>query len=301
MWFIVNPKSILEESQLNPNIKNENENYVLSLNDIIKLGRVKFAITDVNINGSLKSIVDSNSNPIFNFILDYDTNINDEEICCIYCLENDSANGPLINICKCSISMSVHYECIKKWINRKLIVYRNKSGNVISYIMKSFNCTICKSPYPCKHYLIILLVRLRRNNIINNLIDYLRPQGKNYIILESLDQLKEGNNSKSIHIITLEDNKKITFGRGQEADIKIYDISVSRMHGAISLVKDKKILLQDLGSKFGTLVLLQKRIFVGNKKISLQIGRSYIEAKSIPNSMNIVYKDEIRRLEIKNE
>ncbi len=125
--------------------------------------------------------------------------------------------------------------------------------------------------------------------------------GKNYMIIESLDQMKEGNNYKSIFVIILEDNKKITFGRGQEADIRISDISVSRMHGAISLVNENKIFLQDLGSKFGTLVLLQKRILIGNKKISLQIGRSYIEAKSIPNRMLIEYKDSQKMLELKNQ
>jgi pSer/pThr/pTyr-binding forkhead associated (FHA) protein len=124
--------------------------------------------------------------------------------------------------------------------------------------------------------------------------------GKNYMIIESLDQMKEGNNYKSIFVIILEENKKITFGRGQEADIRISDISVSRMHGAISLVNENKIFLQDLGSKFGTLVLLQKRILIGNKKISLQIGRSYIEAKSIPNRMLIEYKDSQKMLELKN-
>jgi hypothetical protein len=154
MWFIINPKSILEESQHNPHIQNENEKYVLSLNDIIKLGRVKFVITDISINDSLKSIEDSNSKSIFNFILDYNVDILDEEICCVICLENDNKNnGPLINICKCSTSMSVHYQCIKKWINNKLTVFRNQNKNVISYMMKSFNCTVCKTPYPCKLYL----------------------------------------------------------------------------------------------------------------------------------------------------
>lgn len=42
-----------------------------------------------------------------------------------------------------------------------------------------------------------------------DIIDLLRPQSKNYIILESLNQLKEKNNYKSIQVITLKENERI--------------------------------------------------------------------------------------------
>ncbi len=42
-----------------------------------------------------------------------------------------------------------------------------------------------------------------------DIIDYKRPTDKNYIILESLNQLKDNNNYKSIQVITLEEGVKI--------------------------------------------------------------------------------------------
>jgi hypothetical protein len=52
-------------------------------------------------------------------------------------------------------------------------------------------------------------VRIRSENTFYDIIDYVRPENKNYIILESLNQLKDNNNYKSIQVITLEENEKI--------------------------------------------------------------------------------------------
>lgn len=127
-------------------------------------------------------------------------------------------------------------------------------------------------------------MRFRQKEITQNLIDLVRPSGKNYMILESLNQVKDGNNYKSIHVIVLEPNSKIVMGRGHEADVRINDISVSRLHGTITLGDDGKILLRDLGSKFGTLALIQENFRCTDKKVCLQIGRSYMEVKCCPLS-----------------
>lgn len=113
---------------------------------------------------------------------------------------------------------------------------------------------------------------------IFDLIDIERPQDKNYIILESLNQMKENCNIKSIHVIILNDDN-VTIGRGHESDVRINDISVSRSHALLKYNKDSgRLLLRDLRSKFGTLVLLKRPIEIKEKKIQLQIGRTYIEA-----------------------
>lgn len=125
-------------------------------------------------------------------------------------------------------------------------------------------------------------MRFRHNNVTQNLIDLSRPIDKNYMILESLNQVKDGNNYKSIHVIILEPNNKIVMGRGHEADVRINDISVSRSHGTITLGDNNKILLRDLGSKFGTLALIQENFKCTNKKVCLQIGRSYMEVRCCP-------------------
>jgi len=156
-----------------------------------------------------------------------------------------------------------------------------KKKTVLSYNMKSFNCEICKTPYP---------LRFRYNNKYFEIIGCSRPQSFNYIVLESLNQLKDNNNYKSIHVITLNEGERIVMGRGHDSDVRINDISVSRTHSCIVL-NNKKVLLKDLKSKFGTLILVQKELEITpEKKLSLQIGRSYFEA-TFPNSKELKAKE----------
>jgi hypothetical protein len=56
---------------------------------------------------------------------------------------------------------------------------------------------------------LLTLVRFRSENTYFDIIEYTRPVDKNYIILESLNQLKDNNNYKSIQVITLEEGTKI--------------------------------------------------------------------------------------------
>lgn len=154
IWYIIKPENAQPENNQNPSIKIENESFELKLNDIMKLGRIKYVITDLCLGGVTTSIEDSNSHAVYKLILDYNVSINDPKICCIYCLQHDSEDGgQLINLCKCSSSMSVHYGCVKTWINMKLSIKRNESETVTSYNMKSFNCSVCRTPYPCKFYI----------------------------------------------------------------------------------------------------------------------------------------------------
>jgi len=117
------------------------------------------------------------------------------------------------------------------------------------------------------------------------------------MILESLNQVKDGNNYKSIHVITLEEGKTIIMGRGHDADIRINDISVSRVHGTITLLPGNKIMLKDLASKFGTLALIQTKFVIPDKKVCIQIGRSYMEIRSVPISQYMLYKEEQKKHE----
>ena len=82
-------------------------------------------------------------------------------------------------------------------------------------------------------------------------------------------------------IITLNEENYI-IGRGKECDIKINDISVSRVHAILHFNMIRKLLLlRDLKSKFGTLILVKKPIKILKKFIRLQIGRTFIETKLV--------------------
>ena len=153
----------------------------------------------------------------------------------------------------------------------KLNIKENEKKTVKSYNIKSFNCEICKTPYPFRF-------KIEGRDDTFDLIDITLPTS-NYIVLESLNQMKENCNIKSIHVITLTDDP-ITIGRGHESDVRINDISVSRSHATLKYDSTTgKLLLKDLKSKFGTLVLLKRPIEIQTSKIHLQLGRTYMEAK----------------------
>lgn len=65
-------------------------------------------------------------------------------------------------------------------------------------------------------------------------------------------------------------------GRGHESDLRINDISVSRLHAMVKY-KEGKFLLEDNISKFGTLVLIKKRTpLVPGFNKAVQIGRTVV-------------------------
>ena len=192
-----------------------------------------------------------------------------------YSDDNDKENNPLVHLCNCNGGLRFsHFECIKKWMETKLVIKENEKKTVKSYNIKSFNCEICKTPYPFKFKL---------NGIEKpfELIDLQKPVNCDYIVLESLNQMKENCNIKSIHVIQL-NGDELTIGRGHESDVRINDISVSRSHAKLKYnVEEGTLLLRDLKSKFGTLILIKKPINILNKYLRIQIGRTYIETKLV--------------------
>lgn len=93
--------------------------------------------------------------------------------------------------------------------------------------------------------------------------------GNNYMILESIKSAP----AKVIHVfdlqncdqtLKLEDSEfanknEFRVGRSVDTDMKIADISVSRIHSYIRIIGDE-IIVDDNGSKFGTLVKITKPI-----------------------------------------
>ena len=213
----------------------------LNKNDIIKIGKIKFSFNEFNIDGIDKikyenkensynlSLLNSKTDPLFNMIYDaerVDLNNNEKIICNICYSDENTEENPLINLCHCNGGMKFsHFNCIKLWIKTKLIIKENSRKNVKSYNFTSFNCKICKTPFPFK-----FRIKDKNNNMnkIYSLIDIEKPEFENYLVLESLDQINENNNFKTIHVITLNEENFI-IGRGHECDIRINDISVSRV------------------------------------------------------------------------
>ena len=98
------------------------------------------------------------------------------------------------------------------------------------------------------------------------------------MILESLTYIKDKKNYKNIYVIKLTGDE-ISIGRNNKNDIIDIDISVSRFHASLKFNKEKGNITLENKSKFGTSILVKNNIkLTDNKKIYLQVGRSFITA-----------------------
>ena len=290
IWYVIKPDNAKEDD-------NCNEEYSLSENDIIKFGKVKFAVQKIHfenenyepaspINNSKKySVSELNKKcpPVFDyeFIVDTDK-ISNKEICS-FCKsqyyknneesETDDGNSDtLIYLCDCENKLYFHLECFRKKLYRNGVV-KSEKQNDKSITIKKFQCSNCKKQYPTKYKF-----KNKEKEINYVLEEYKEPANGDYMILESLDYMSDEQYCKSIHIVKL-NTDYIKIGRESDNDICEKDISISRCHAIFLYNKNEgKIYLQNKSSKFGTSVLVKKEINLLNKKIYLQVGRTYIEA-----------------------
>lgn len=172
-----------------------------------------------------------------------------EKITCKICFGSSSnISDPLITPCKCSGSMGyIHYQCLKQCI--KVRIVRKEADNHICYLWKNYNCEICLNDYP---------KNLKYRNKIYEIVDLQIPYEK-YIVLDYnlYDDAKKKTFRKGIIVVNIPENERISVGRNQNNLIKLKDISVSRSHCDI-YKKDNKLYIIDKGSKFGTLLYLNK-------------------------------------------
>ena len=108
----------------------------------------------------------------------------------------------------------------------------------------------------------------------------------NYMILESIKSAP----AKVVHVFDLRyDEFKV--GRSVDTDMKIADISVSRTHSFIK-IREGRIVVEDNGSKFGTLVKIQRPVDLLNVKGDVsstlfQVGRTllYLQLQTMRRSI----------------
>jgi pSer/pThr/pTyr-binding forkhead associated (FHA) protein len=106
---------------------------------------------------------------------------------------------------------------------------------------------------------------------------YEQNRGSNFMVLESINSMP----AKVVHVFDLTYDT-FNVGRSVETDMKIADISVSRMHSFLH-IRNKKLVVEDNGSKFGTLVKIQRPLEVIRSTIDgsglstlLQVGRTLV-------------------------
>ena len=152
IWYVLKNDPI-QSNQSNQTVLNTNDDYYLCKNDIIKLGRVKYSLNEINIPSRQNNIdvaaptndpskydideLNMNTDPVFDFIFEakdsseYNDIPDDERICKIcYSEENDKEKNPLVHLCNCNGGFRFsHFLCIKKWMETKLVVKENEKKN----------------------------------------------------------------------------------------------------------------------------------------------------------------------------
>ena len=108
------------------------------------------------------------------------------------------------------------------------------------------------------------------------MIDINKPKDASYIVIETLHKDRTG--SRTIHVVQpTADHQSFKIGRGHESDIRIADISVSRLHATLHCTS-KGIHIEDNNSKFGTLAMAREPLELDiSKSYAVQMGRTLMK------------------------
>lgn len=263
-------------------VKGNNSQEIIE-GDIIKLGRVRLKISkivfdkDINyttnynnycmksVNNNATSVNVSNiANDDVSFTSRSQLSMLDNKICCRICYRNDNdSSDPLISPCKCTGSMAyIHYRCLKSCIDSRITKKEDEIS--ITYLIKSYACEICRTPYP-------RFINYRSSTL--PLVDVDTNKFQNFLVLDYSVFDDNSGQLATVGVIVVRIEDEVTIGRTQSNDIKLKDISVSRQHCAI-VKRGNKIYIEDKGAKFGTM-LYQKN----KKKLSIDEELTVISGK----------------------
>ena len=190
---------------------------------------------------------------------------------CRICLSEGTFEGknPLISPCNCMGSMKyIHLNCLRKWLTSKVNIKISSDNNIYYYSFQHLECEICKSIIP---------EQVEYRGKIISLLDFkdIEPP---YLILQAVNYNTQNKNLQYniIFVISFKEKNYLIMGRANNSDIKLNDISVSRNHSIIRY-NNGKFYIDDIGSKFGTLLLIQNNIlFLPYKEINIQTGKCHL-------------------------
>lgn len=87
-------------------------------------------------------------------------------------------------------------------------------------------------------------------------------------------------NIRIVHVLTISGKEVVRIGRGHEAEIRVTDISVSRLHARISKNADGEYFVEDNNSKFGTLIQVRKPVALKRWQVNyIQMGRTFLRIR----------------------
>lgn len=263
--------------------------YTLKPGEMIKLGRVEYVVREIRVRNQdntgfvtlsahdedvdcMSKLPNDESIDVTDQVKETENNPN---LTCRYCFQRTisdvESENLLINPCNCKgTSGMVHLVCLMNWIQHKII--SKTSSNIATYQWTKLQCEVCTHNWPRN-------IKYKKTN--TSLISVEKPDMP-YIIIEKQNTEgdandKNGNSSHSknnnLSLIVATDNLPIKLGRGHHCDLRISDISVSRIH-AFLRYQNNQFLIFDNDSKFGTLIKLEKAYKVQTDKAAVQIGRT---------------------------
>lgn len=257
--------------------------YPLKPGEVIKLGRVEFRVREIKVpcqkvEGEFQVLTAEEeeekdfmsglpNDEVFDATEQVRETVKNPNLVCRYCFEKNIGDNEmdnlLINPCSCKGSSGmVHLICLMNWIQYKII--SKTTSNIATYQWKKLQCEVCLKNWPRN---------IRFKNQIRSLISVEKPPFP-YIILEKQNNdTTTGPRANSLSLIVATDPTPIKLGRGHQCDLRISDISVSRIHAFLKY-QDNKFLIFDNDSKFGTLIKLSKPYKVQTDKAAVQIGRT---------------------------
>jgi hypothetical protein len=111
----------------------------------------------------------------------------------------------------------IHKECLREWLNGKKLVYNG--DRVKSFFWKALECELCKTAFEHK-----------MKSKLFEIMDFERPSSE-FMIMESVKSAP----AKVVHVFYLNKSNEFKVGRSVDTDMKIADISVSRVHSYIKI------------------------------------------------------------------
>eukprot|EP00388_Colpodella_angusta_P020754 GDKJ01052201.1.p1 GENE.GDKJ01052201.1~~GDKJ01052201.1.p1 ORF type:complete len:697 (-),score=107.58 GDKJ01052201.1:129-2219(-) len=148
-----------------------------------------------------------------------------------------------------------------------------------SFFYCQLSCEICKKPYPPS-----VTVKSR----VLDILPLPRPAPP-YAILEVSVQRSKGEAMEGMHVVSLATHPA-RLGRRADSEIRINDVSVSRLHATLAVdeTDDSKLVLQDCSSKFGSgkLQPMRQNLAVDGSQVFLQCGPCII-ILSIDDQMRV--------------
>ena len=230
--------------------------------EVLKIGRLVYRVKQLCRDGKTPLALPSASVAVEVEVYQPDGS---QPLACRICLsDSQSLANPLISPCNCSGTMKfIHIECLQEWLKNRL--HLKQTGYAMSYFWRTLDCELCKADFPTS---------IQVSGTLRELVEVHKPETP-YIVLEESKRDSGG----GLHVISMEEGNCFKMGRGHECDIRVTDISVSRVHATIKL-SDGEFYLEDKNSKFGTLVQIKQplQLSVG-LPISVQVTRTVITLK----------------------